>query len=192
MSGRCEGGCDMTHRSLGLRERKKEKARAAIQLHTLRLFREQGYEATTVRQIAEAAELSESTFFRYFASKEDVLRWDELDPLILEVFKEQPAGTGPIRALRTAFHTILTGLSGAEREDLRGSASRSSCRACPSARRCSIRVAARCGCSQRRSPSAPGEAPTTPLCVHWWVRWSECVYPRSSRPQTIQARTSSS
>jgi AcrR family transcriptional regulator len=109
----------MTVRSPGLRERKKEKTRAAIQRYALRLFREQGYEATTVSQIAEAAELSESTFFRYFASKDDVLRWDELDPLILEVFKEQPAGASPIQALRSAFRTILTGLAATEQEDVR-------------------------------------------------------------------------
>jgi transcriptional regulator GlxA family with amidase domain len=53
----------------GLRERKKTKTRAAIREHALRLFREQGYEATTVEQIAEAAEVSHSTFFRYFPTK---------------------------------------------------------------------------------------------------------------------------
>lgn len=41
----------------GLRERKKARTRASIQEHALRLFREQGYEATTVEQIAEAAEV---------------------------------------------------------------------------------------------------------------------------------------
>ena len=55
----------------GLRERKKLKTRAAIQHHALRLFQRQGHEHTTVEQIAEAAEVSPSTFFRYFSTEEE-------------------------------------------------------------------------------------------------------------------------
>ena len=50
----------------GLRERKKIKLRRAIQTAALRLFETQGYEHTTVEQIAEAAETSTTTFYRYF------------------------------------------------------------------------------------------------------------------------------
>lgn len=98
----------------GLRERKKAKTRAAIQRSALRLFAEQGYEATTVEQIAEAAEVSPSTFFRYFPSKEDVALYDDLDPLFIAAFEAQPAGLTPVQALRGAIHAVLEGLPAEE------------------------------------------------------------------------------
>jgi len=96
--------------AVGLRERKKAKTRAAIQQHALRLFREQGYQATTVEQIAEAAEVSPSTFFRYFPTKEDVVLYDALDPALLEAFRAQPAELSPIQALRGAMQAVFAEL----------------------------------------------------------------------------------
>jgi AcrR family transcriptional regulator len=98
----------------GLRERKKVRTRATIQRHAFRLFREQGYEATTVAQIAEAAEISQSTFFRYFPTKEDVVVWNDLGPRVMEAIRAQPATYGPIRALRSAMREVLGGLSAEE------------------------------------------------------------------------------
>jgi AcrR family transcriptional regulator len=92
---------------IGLRERKKAKTRAAIQAHALRLFIEQGYDATTVDQIAAAAEVSQSTFFRYFPTKEDVVLHDRYDPLLIAAFHAQPAELSPIQALRGAMGTVL-------------------------------------------------------------------------------------
>ncbi len=103
----------------GLRERKKNKTRRLIQREALRLFRLHGYEGTTVSQIAAAAEISESTFFRYFPGKEDIVRWDEYDPLILEAYRAQPAGATAIAALRGAFRDVLDRLSAEERKELR-------------------------------------------------------------------------
>ncbi len=94
--------------SPGLRERKKQKTRWSIQEHALRLFREQGYEQTTVDQIAAAAEVSPSTFFRYFKTKEDVVIEDEYDPLLLQLLKDEPPGEPPLRALR---HVLSVGLT---------------------------------------------------------------------------------
>jgi len=98
----------------GLRERKKARTRAAIQESALRLFREKGYEATTVDEIAEAAEVSPSTFFRYFPTKEDVVMYDEMDPVIFEAFARQPAGLNTIAALRATMREVFGQASAAE------------------------------------------------------------------------------
>src|SRR5215470_7669638 len=100
----------------GLRERKKAKTRAAIQRHALQLFREQGYEATTVEQIAEAAEVSPSTFFRYFRTKEDVALYDDLDPLFIAAFEAQPAELSPVQAMRRAWRQVFTSVPTVETE----------------------------------------------------------------------------
>nr|WP_234414264.1 TetR family transcriptional regulator [Paenibacillus sp. CAA11] len=98
----------------GLRERKKAKAMAEVQKHALRLFREQGYKATTVEQIAEAAEISYSTFFRYFTSKEDVLMVDNYDPVLIAAFEEQPPSLHPVQALKNAMVAGLAEMSDEE------------------------------------------------------------------------------
>jgi AcrR family transcriptional regulator len=108
-----------SERKAGLRERKKAKTRAEIQRQALRLFRERGYGATTTSQIAEAAEVSESTFFRYFPTKEDVVFWDEFDPLIFEAFRAQPAELGSIRVLRGSIRDAMARASATERAELR-------------------------------------------------------------------------
>ncbi|MDN3028136.1 TetR family transcriptional regulator [Streptomyces sp. S.PB5] len=76
---------------LGLRERKKIKTRTAIRDATYALIKEQGYDATTVEQIAERAEVSPSTVFRYFPTKEDIVLTDEYDPILLKELSERPA-----------------------------------------------------------------------------------------------------
>lgn len=101
---------------LGLRERKKQKTRAAIREHAMRLFREQGYGETTVDQIAEAAEVSPSTFFRYFPTKEDVVLNDDLDPLFADAVRGQPPDLTPIQAVRRAIRSVFDGLPEEARE----------------------------------------------------------------------------
>ena len=93
--------------TLGLRERKKAKTRAAIQAAALQLFERQGYDATTVDQIADLAEVSQATFFRYFPAKEDVVLHDRYDPLLLADLRDQPPELSPITALRRTLRSVL-------------------------------------------------------------------------------------
>jgi AcrR family transcriptional regulator len=98
----------------GLRDRKKARTRALIRENALRLFAEQGFQATTVEQIAAAAEVSPTTFFRYFPAKEDVVTSDGLDVLVSESCLEQPPGLGPVAAVRAAVASVLAALPAAE------------------------------------------------------------------------------
>ncbi|MEU5156564.1 TetR family transcriptional regulator [Glycomyces sp. NPDC021274] len=91
----------------GLRERKKIETLHRLQEEALRLFDEQGYDATTIEQIAEAAGVSPSTFYRYFPVKEDVVVQDEYDPLIVNVFESQREGDAPLEALRAVLAVLF-------------------------------------------------------------------------------------
>ena len=105
-----------------LRERKKARTRAAIREHALRLFREQGYQATTVEQIAAAAEVSPSTFFRYFPTKEDVVLRDDFDDRALAAFERQPPSMTPLAALRAAIRETVATLTPEEWDEFRQTA----------------------------------------------------------------------
>ncbi|MCZ8520360.1 MULTISPECIES: acyl-CoA-like ligand-binding transcription factor [Paenibacillus] len=92
---------------------------AAVQRHALRLFREQGYNETTVEQIAEAAEISPSTFFRYFATKEDVVVNDQYDGILLQAFENQPPALSPLQALRKVIGSAIADMPAGELEAVR-------------------------------------------------------------------------
>ena len=94
----------------GLRERKKSRTRFAIQQQALKLFREQGYSSTTVEQIAEAAEVSPSTFFRYFPTKDTLVLTDDYDPIMMERLLAQPPELGAVAAFRAAFRETFADL----------------------------------------------------------------------------------
>ena len=102
-----------------LRERKKARTRASLREHALRLFREQGYPATTVEQIAAAAEVSPSTFFRYFPTKEDVVIQDDMDTRLFAAFDRQPPALGTVAALRASLREVAASFTPEEMEQLR-------------------------------------------------------------------------
>ena len=97
-------------RSFDLRERKRTRTRLMIQTEALRLFREKGYAHTTVEEIADAAAISPRTFFRYFPSKEDVVIWDEYDPLALELLESRPTEEPLVETFRAVVRETLSGL----------------------------------------------------------------------------------
>lgn len=100
----------------GLRERKKAKTRALIQAEALRLFREQGYDETSIEQIAEAAEVSPSTVFRYFTTKADLVSYDDLDERMVEAFQALPPDISAIQAIRSMFNEAFGSVGGADLE----------------------------------------------------------------------------
>jgi len=95
----------------GLRERKKAKTKSAIQRHAVRLFTAQGFAATTVEQVAEAAEVSPSTVFRYFPTKEELVIFDPYDPVIFAEFRRQPPELSLIQAWRYALRSAFENMT---------------------------------------------------------------------------------
>jgi AcrR family transcriptional regulator len=98
------------------RERKKRQTRDALVRAALRLFDAQGYEHTAVREITDAVDVSERTFFRYFASKEDLALSFVRDfaGALLRALADRPAAEEPLTALRNAFRTSLLEVTGDE------------------------------------------------------------------------------
>ncbi|BAW04414.1 hypothetical protein NS14008_03615 [Nocardia seriolae] len=93
----------------GLRERKKEQTRARIIDVALKLCDEQGFDATTVEQIADAADVSPRTVNRYFDSKEDIVTAPITDWGLAHAraLREQPHTGNELQALLDAFLAIV-------------------------------------------------------------------------------------
>lgn len=93
----------------GRRERKKLRTREALVDAAFTLFQEKGFEATTVEEIADAVDVSSRTFFRYFASKEEVaLGFQEEQRLaMMKVLAERPADEPVVTALRRAIVSVV-------------------------------------------------------------------------------------
>ena len=102
----------------GLRERKKIQTRQAIRRGAYRLFAEQGYDATPVDRIAEAAEVSTSTVFRYFPTKEDIVLTDEYDEAIAAALRDRPPAEPPVSSLRRVLIDMARQLTDDERAEM--------------------------------------------------------------------------
>jgi AcrR family transcriptional regulator len=94
---------------LGLRERKKRQTRERLTAAAFRLLRERGYEGATVELIAEEAEVSVTTFFRYFESKEDVFLESHLAivELVEAAIRNRSADLSIVDALRAVVNHVL-------------------------------------------------------------------------------------
>jgi AcrR family transcriptional regulator len=101
------------------RARKKAATKRAIQEHALRLFVEKGYDATTVDEIAAAAGVSHMTFFRYFPRKEEVVEYDEYDPLLEDMVAARPTDEPPLTALHRAIRAGLEEIMATDGDALR-------------------------------------------------------------------------
>jgi len=98
-------------RHVGLRERKKQRARELIAETAQRLFRERGFDAVTVDEVAREAEVSRMTVFNYFPTKEDLfyVGLELYEERLLEAIRERPEGDSILAAF-VGFVTDLQGL----------------------------------------------------------------------------------
>jgi AcrR family transcriptional regulator len=91
-----------------LRDRKRERTRRALIAAAAELFARQGYDETTVAEIAAAADIGTRTFFGYFASKEDILfpESDTRAQLTIEAIASRDPAEGPVDVLLRALDTV--------------------------------------------------------------------------------------
>ncbi|CAL9501146.1 hypothetical protein SUDANB1_03432 [Streptomyces sp. enrichment culture] len=93
----------------GLREAKKQETRQLISDHATRLFIEQGFENTTIAEIAAASRVAKKTVTNYFARKEDLAldHQDEFRATLARVVTSRRPGESALAALRRAFEAAV-------------------------------------------------------------------------------------
>ena len=109
----------MTDAVVGRREHKRQRTQLAIRQGALALFREQGYGATTVEQIAAAAGISPSTFFRHFPTKESIVGEGRYSALVAQAFDDQPDGVPVVEGVHRAIRAVVDSLSESQLAALR-------------------------------------------------------------------------
>jgi AcrR family transcriptional regulator len=93
----------------GRRERKKSETREALRASAHRLFAEKGFAQTTIDDITAAADVSRRTFFRYYSSKDELLRADVADllPVMIAALRARPSDETPLAAILGALRTLI-------------------------------------------------------------------------------------
>jgi AcrR family transcriptional regulator len=96
-------------RTTGRRERKKDETRQALRSAAHQLFAEKGFAHTTIDDITATADVSRRTFFRYYSSKDDLLRADVSDllPAMIAALHARPAEESPLAAILGALRTLI-------------------------------------------------------------------------------------
>jgi AcrR family transcriptional regulator len=100
--------------TIGRRERKKAATRSALSEAALRLFLERGFDDVTVREIADAADVSTTTLMKHFPTKEALVfdRDQDLEEALITAITERSAATPPMVALRNCMKVRLALLTG--------------------------------------------------------------------------------
>jgi AcrR family transcriptional regulator len=93
----------------GRRERKKSETREALRASAHRLFAEKGFAQTTIDDITAAADVSRRTFFRYYSSKDELLRADVADllPVMIAALRARPSDETHFAAILGALRTLI-------------------------------------------------------------------------------------
>src|SRR5262245_44320494 len=107
----------MSGTGIGLRERKKERTRAAIADAALELFQTRGFDAVTVAEVARAADVSEGTVFNYFPTKEDLFygRMESFETALLDAVRDRAPGESVLEAFSRFVLAGSTRLADPER-----------------------------------------------------------------------------
>jgi AcrR family transcriptional regulator len=106
----------MTAKPTGLRERRRAATVKRIQGAALDLFDERGFENVTIEEIAEAAEVSPSSVYRYFGTKEGVVLYDEFDFRLIDAVEAELASHPPVEAVRRAVASVMSAFFGRDEE----------------------------------------------------------------------------
>lgn len=93
----------------GLRERKRLAAMQRIQAIALALFEEHGFANVTIERIANEADVSPSSVYRYFGTKEQIVLWDDYDPVWVASIANELPGNAPFDAVRHAVDALVSG-----------------------------------------------------------------------------------